>query len=72
MIKNCPYCSDNRFFVNGVIKGSVAAYYNESGMYEEIDLDKCYWESQSNVARCENCGKIRKDVSFDRQCIKEL
>jgi hypothetical protein len=54
------------------MKGSATSYYDEFGNYQELDLDRCYWESQSEVVRCENCLKIRKDVYLDDGTIREI
>lgn len=72
MIKPCPRCGGNRFLVHGIMKGPAISYYDEHGVYQELDLDRCYWESQSKSVRCENCLKIRKDVYLDDGIIREL
>jgi len=72
MIKPCPRCNGNRFFVHGIMKGSATSYYDENGTYQELDLDRCYWESQSKSVRCENCLKIRRGVYLDDGIIREL
>jgi hypothetical protein len=61
----CRHCGGNGFFINGVMRGAVETYYDESGNYEETNMDRAYWESQSKVVRCANCTKIRKDVYYD-------
>ncbi|GEM_PF-6277998 len=71
MIKYCPHCGGNGFYIKGIMRGSVETYYDESGNHEETNLDKCYWESQSKVVRCVNCNKIRRDVLFDGKKIIE-
>jgi hypothetical protein len=54
------------------MKGSATSYYDENGTYQELDLDRCYWESQSKSVRCENCLKIRRGVYLDDGIIREL
>lgn len=64
MLPYCPHCNGNGYFVNGIMRGSVETYYDESGKHEETNLDRAYWESQSKVVRCSNCTKIRRDVKL--------
>lgn len=66
MIKACPHChlESQGFFINGIMRGSVQSFYDEDGDYEELNLDRAYWEQESNSVRCANCGKIRRDVEI--------
>jgi len=74
-MKPCPHCNDwlSGFKVCGQMAGATESYFDENGVYSELNMDKAYWVHKSKVVRCANCNKIRRDVYiYDRTQIKEV
>lgn len=61
----CPHCGGKGFYVNGTMRGAVATYFGEMGEFQEMNLDRTYCELISKVVRCQDCCKVRRDVTLD-------
>ena len=73
-MKPCPHCKqhDQGFVIKGQMIGSVEKFYDGSGNYEELNLDRAYWKTESKTVRCANCNKIRRDVMFDGKKVVDI
>lgn len=74
-MKPCPHCKleNQGFVVKGQMVGPTESFYDENGDYSELNMDKAYWKYNSEVVRCANCLKIRRDVYLvNRVKIEEI
>lgn len=60
-ISPCKQCGCIYTYVNAQARGPVQVRYNEAGRECEVYYDELYFD-RSHVVRCEDCGKIRRDL----------
>ncbi len=56
-------CGGTRFAIHCKAMGTALAYHDENGVFDELDIDRSWFE-RSSVVRCEDCMKIRTDVKY--------
>ena len=73
MIEPCKHCGCPRVFVHAQWSGPALMWFDESGENTEVDNDRLALNPSTTV-RCEDCGRIRRDLAIkDRRIIsKEL
>lgn len=60
----CKHCGNIYTYVNAQARGAVQVHYDEVGRESETAYDKLYFR-RSQVVRCEDCHKIRRDLEVD-------
>ena len=60
-ISPCQHCGCVLTYVHAQARGPVEVHYDETGMGSETFYDKTRLDA-SHVVRCEDCGKIRRDL----------
>ena len=60
-ITPCKHCGARDTVRNGYASGSVVEFFNISGGFEEASTDMVNWK-MSNVIRCAECNKIRREL----------
>lgn len=57
----CPSCGCETFCIHGQARGPVEYYYDKFGKHTETLFDRV-WGNLSEIVRCDDCGKSRRDL----------
>ena len=58
----CPKCGATcGVHVHAQCRGTATVYFDQEGAEFEVNTDR-FWTDRSCVVRCDDCGKIRRDL----------
>lgn len=69
MIPKCKFCGSKDTLIKGQAHGPVEMFYDAAGFYIEDSWDRVY-VVRSDVVRCADCLKIRRDLICHKNMVE--